>query len=448
MFGSNFNSPISDSQNYHNSFSKTVYNTNTSHPLIPNSQEYIFYKKYLSIHSEDRDMLKYPSSADFEIEMPEDYLNVSSIKLVQWTFPANYNTFSNLNANTLLAFRITNPYNPSNFEVSDDLTFRIFEALFNSDNRYFFTIEEGFYNPVQMATELTNKFNYVVTERIVNYFKEQITKNPYDGWNITLEQFILSGGYTRFIVVYNNVSLKLWFGNRADAFTVITELGDFTNIFADNFCSIGRQRLPDFSAYGLPGYLGLSRCNQQSVSSFDSDANANSNSTYLATGISVPRFFYGDVTPGDDGYWLIPLDLSGCQAHWIEAAWKLNIMGEAFLYMEIAGQNCIDETSPYNVSKFTIETNQTNGVVNAAFAKLPVPTTPLAQWFDRDSVPYKLYYPPAERIRKLKIKIRYHNGQLANFGVFNYSFMLEFTLQVPQILRTTTSIVVPPPMGR
>jgi hypothetical protein len=59
----------------------------------------------------------------------------------------------------------------------------------------------------------------------------------------------------------------------------------------------------------------------------------------------------------------------------------------------------------------------------------------MSQWFDRDANPYKLYLPPAERIRKLKIKIRYHNGQLVNFGVFNYSFTLEFALYSSQQMR-------------
>jgi hypothetical protein len=254
-----------------------------------------------------------------------------------------------------------------------------------------------------------------------------------------------NGGYNRFIVVYNNVSLKLWFGNKADSFTMLTEIGEISNSLADSFCIPGRQRLPDFSTYGLPGYLGLSRCNQDSISSFNIMSVPNYSSF---NNKQVPRFYYGDVTPGDNGYWLLPLDLSGCNVHWVESFFKLNIMGEPYLYMELSGQNCIDETKPYNVNKFTIENNITNGVVNSAFAKMAVPSTPLSQWFDKDSFPYKLYYPPAEKIRRLKFRIRYHNGQLANFGVFNFSFMLELTLQVPQILRTSTSIVVPPAMGR
>ena len=72
----------------------------------------------------------------------------------------------------------------------------------------------------------------------------------------------------------------------------------------------------------------------------------------------------------------------------------------------------------------------------------------LSNHCDKGVVGTAIFANAAERIRKLKFKIRYHNGQLANFGVFNYSFMLELTLQVPQILRTSTSIVVPPPTGR
>jgi len=434
---------FTDAKNYNNMYTSDIYNVNTSHPLIPNSQEYIYYKKYISIHSQDRDIIKYPNSADFEIELPQDYLNVTSLKLHEWTFPANYNTFSVENNNVLLFFKLTNLYNPSEHGVTDIYNYRIFEALFNTSKNYRCIIEDGFYNPEQMTTELTNKFNDVVTRRIVEYFEKQEILDPSGGWGFTLSEFIERGGYQRFIVVYNNVSLKLWFGNRADGFEIINKLDETINELTNYYCFVGSRHLPDFSSYGLPGYLGLSRCNQRSVSSFNLEDLQNYSKI---NNTLVPRFYYGDVTPGDNGYWLLPLDLSGCEVHWIEAFYKLNIMGEPYLYMEIDENNCIDETKPYNLSKFTIQTNQTNGVVNSAFAKLAVPCTPLSQWFGDECRPYKLYYPPAERIRRLRIRIRYHDGKTANFGTFNYSFMLEFTIQTPQILRSSNSIVVPPPI--
>jgi hypothetical protein len=428
------------SQSYIDFMNTPNYNLNITHPLIPNSQQYIPYNKYVSIHSEDRDPLKFPNSSEFEIELPEDILNVASIRLVNWTFPANYNTFSGVNGNILLFFKITNPYNPAAFGLSDDYNFKIYEALFmTQEQEYEFIIEDGFYNPNQMAIELTNKFNYITSQRILAYFLK-------NGWTDTINEFQSNGGYTRFIIVYNNVSSKLWFGNRADGFTIVNEVGSLTNNFLNSLCKVEKTYVPDASNYGLPSFLGLPRCNSEAISSSTLE---NLGNTQQYNGITVPRFYYGDVTPGDNGFWLLPYtDFSGSQVYWVESFYKINLMGEAFMYMEIEGQNCIDETQPFNVSKFTLTTNQTNGIVNSSFAKLGIPTAPLSQWFDRDSLPYKLYNPPAERIRRLRIKLRYHNGRLVDFGVFNYSFMLQFTLISPQILRTSRTIAYPPPIGR
>jgi hypothetical protein len=412
------------------------YNVNTSHPIIPNSQQYILYNKYISIHSEDRDILKFPNSSQFEIELPEDLLNVATIKLLHWTFPANYNTFSLLNANVTFAFKITNPYNSAQFGSTSELDYRIYEALFlTQDEIYTFAIEEGFYNPQQMVTELTNKFNFVTSKRIENYFKQM-------GWTDSLTEFRSTGKYNRFIMVYNNVSQKIWFGNRADGFTIITDISVISNRLVETLCYVNTpNQVPDSSNYGLPSFLGLSRCNSNAISSSDI---TDSNDFVEYNGIVVPRFYYGDVFPGDDGFWLLPYDdFSGSQVYWVEPLYKINLMGEAYMYMEIEGQNCIDETQPFNISNFTLTTNQTNGIVNAAFAKLPIPTTPLSQWFDRDAVPYKMYNPPAERMRRLRIKLRYHNGSLVDFGTFNYSFMLQFALLVPQIIRETKTVLYP-----
>jgi hypothetical protein len=389
----------------------TVFNVNDTHPLIPNSQNYTLYKKYVSIHSEDRDYIKYPSSSSFEIELPEDYLNVSSVKLTDWTFPANYSTFSPLSSNVTMTFKINNPYNPGEHELSNPLQNAIFSALYNyHENNYKIIIEEGFYNPAQMSTELTNKFNEAVNVVI----KQYLTDN---GYTDLLNEFNAAGGYTQFVIVYNNVGQKLWFGNKSSGFILTNSTSIVRDYLTDTTKCVIPQ-LPDFSSWGLPGYLGLDRCDTPSTSVID----------------FVPRFYYGDVFPGDNGYWLTP-DLPTAQVHFLDATYKINLFGVSYIYMEISGLNCIDETSPFNISNFTLTTNKTNGVVNSAFAKISVPTTPMSQWFDRDSHPYKLYLPPAERIRKLKIKLRYHNGQLANFGVFNYSFTLEFALYSSQQLR-------------
>lgn len=396
-----------------------MYNVNTNHPLIPNPQEVLYQRKYVSIHSEDRDMIKFPNSSEFDIEMPEDIVNVLSLRLSNWTFPANYSTFSALNSNISMTFKITNPYNPGEHVYSDPLQNAIFECLFfNQQNNFTITIEEGFYNPEQMANELTNKFNEVVTLFIQDCFTTK-------GYNDLVTEFTSLGGYQNFIIVYNSVNQKIWFGNTTDGFVLTNEEQLTKKLYQDNVQCITRRKVPEFTNWGLPYNIGLSKCNTVAISK---------------PGFT-PRFYYGDVNFGDKGYWLLPNpNLPGAQCYYIECPFKINLMGPAYFYMEIAGQNCIDETSPYNLSKFTQQTNETNGIVNASFAKIAIPTTPISQWFDRDSVPYKIYFPPAERIRRLKIKIRYHNGELVNFGTFDYSFMLEFFILQPQQTRTVTSI--------
>jgi hypothetical protein len=412
----------------------TTYNVSTNHPLIQSSQTFEYYKKYVSIHSEDRDQLKYPQSNHFEIELPEDFLNVLNVKLVHWTFPANYNTFSSNNGNVTMTFKINAPFNPSNLNYNDPLYNEIFNCLSLTQNQnYNILISDGFYNPSQMAITLTNKFNYVVTQRIINYLTDTTSSyyNP-NTFPSLLNEFKINGGYTRFIIVYNVISQKLWFGNKTDGF-ILTNSTQLTKNTVDQstFCTF-KSQLPDFSDWGLPGNLGLSRSDTTSTIGNELDE-----ALYVTiNGIIVPRFYYGDVTPGDDGYWLLPdPKLPGSHVNWVESNFKINLMGHAYFYMEIDGINCIDETSPYNVSPFTLKTNETNGVVNASFAKIAVPTTPISQWFDRESLPYKEFVPPAERMRRLKIKLRYHNGQLVDFGVFNYSFLLEFLVCQPQQAR-------------
>jgi hypothetical protein len=396
--------------------SSKLYNTSTNHPLIPNANDYIIYKKYVSIHSEDRDILKYPNSNQFEIEMPEDITNIYSLRLINWTFPSNYNSFSSANSNITLFFKITNPYNPGANMVFNPLEQAIFTALFLTSNElYEFTIQEGFYNPTQMVTELQNKFNFTVTQRVKKY----LTANAL---TTELAQFNAQGGYNKFVIVFNSVSSKIWYGNTCDEFMIANEALSLIDTLTDNLFCASKAQLPEFDNWGLPGNLGLSRCNTTAISINDT-----------TTGESfTPRFFYGDVNAGDNGFWLVPdPTLTGSVVYFIEPPFKINLMGPAYFYMELNGNNCIDETSPYAVNKYTLSNNTTNGVANSAFAKIGIPTTPISQWFDKESLPYKLYWPPAERMRKLSIKLRYHNGQLVNFGAFPYSFAIEFTTLLP-----------------
>jgi hypothetical protein len=329
-----------------------------------------------------------------------------------------------------MTFKFIQLYNPGEHAFSDPLTEAIFAGLYyNLSNEYFFAIEPGFYNPTQMATELTNKMNEAVTIQLNKFFADP----AYPTYNYAAALFT---SYDRFTIVYNEVGQKLWFGNNADQF-VLTNSSEtfFKKDFLDQKCLSGRSsELPNFTNFGLPAFLGFTRCDTVAYSAAEfllNSENSNITSDISANNL-LPRFYYGDVTgTGDNGYWILPV-LPGATVYYLQAPLKINFMGPAYIYMEIEGLNCIDETIPYNISTFTTTTNQTNGIVNSAFAKIPVPTTPISQWFDNDMGPYKYFNPPAERIRKLKIKFRYHNNVLVDFGSFDFSFMLEFCLLKPQ----------------
>ena len=69
-----------------------------------------------------------------------------------------------------------------------------------------------------------------------------------------------------------------------------------------------------------------------------------------------------------------------------------------------------------------------NGVVNSAFAKLGIFALPLQVTYSGQNESMKIFNPPAERIKKIKIKFRYHDGRLVNFGNSKFSFTLIFSM--------------------
>ena len=211
-----------------------------------------------------------------------------------------------------------------------------------------------------------------------------------------------------------------------------------------------KNQVPDFSNWGLPGNLGLTRCNITSSPPIylltDETTGHPISDNYIISNNYV-RFYYGDVNSvHDNGFWLTPAsDASGnllpnAVVQFIECPYKINIFGPSYIYMELFKYNCIDETQPYNISKFTLTTNETNGIVNSAFAKIPIVSTPTSQYYDGPANSYKFFDPPVERIRRLKFRLRYHNGELVNFGVFEYTFTLEFTTLLPMINRAVNYV--------
>jgi len=386
-----------------------------NHPLIKNANQYFLEKKYVSIHSSDINISKYPNTAEFEVSLPQDLLNVASVRLYSWDFPGNLNVVSELNNNLKIAFRFTTLYNPGEVPISDPLLDGIFAAIYhNINNDIIITIQPGNYSPQQIAIELTNRFNEETTLLI----KKFLNDNPeYSEANSLFTK------YNRFKIVYNEVSEQLWFGNNADGFMIINE----SSIYSETNHCIKRNHLPEWSNWGLPSNLGFTRSNEIAFKNTDYP---NSYSMYMSNleNEYLPRFYY-DTT--NNGFWLMP-ELIGANVYFLKTPFKINLNAPKYIYMEVSSMNNIDETSPWNNSTYTTTHSQNNANINSAFAKIPINNNNSSGWYDNDTGPYKFWNPPAERIGKLKIKFRNHNGMLVDFGLSEFSFVLEFNLLKPQ----------------
>ena len=356
-----------------------------NHPLIPNSQQYMIQYKYCTVNSDDRDIKKYPNASEFEIELPQDYVNVQSVKLNSCSFPNNFDVFSVENNNTIFRFSV-NPY----YSVS---TSTYLSDADGNEQLFAIIIESGSYTPTQMASELMNQMNLVVSEYV-------ITLNAGASY------------YSDFVVEYNEVSGKLWFGNLHSSFTLLNGSPLYLNSLYtfNNSCST-RNKYVEYINWGLPYYLGFS---QQDVVS--------------SPATTITQMFYKSQNP-----WLKPtVVIAGSVPHVIIANRKAGLSGPTHFYMEISGMNNMDETMPYASDKFHTHTNESNGIVNSCFAKIPRLTDGTTTWYNERSESYMLYNPPAEKIRRIRVKIRNHNNQLILFDQFEYSFVLQFGLFTPQ----------------
>lgn len=141
-------------------------------------QPFVVYKKQLSVHTEDRDIRKWPTSNIFDVELPVEYKNVVSLRLADIELPSSYYVFSEKNQNI-------------SFWLND------------TDTKI--TISEGTYTPAQLALELEGQLN------------------------------LISSGFK---VIYNSTSMKFVFLNTTLSFTFIFKDAG-TNTFYDQYTQWG-----------------------------------------------------------------------------------------------------------------------------------------------------------------------------------------------------------------
>jgi hypothetical protein len=238
-------------------------------------------------------------------------------------------------------------------------------------NKQLITIDDGYYSNQQLCNALQN----------------QVRKN-----------FATIGD--DFYVFLNNVSQKPH---------IMSEKNDFSLVFLDDDITYSSSTNCVSKVYEQHSNWGLG-----SILGFD-DKIYVSSTPQIDPNSSELYFYHNNIQnlPSADGV-IVPPN-------------KLNLDFNQFIYLEIDKYNTSDEIKPFINDRL----NNTNiGLVNSYFAKIPIR-------FKSDGVNQSLsckedfidsfsYYQPAiEKISKFKIKLRYHNGILADLANYNISLTLE-----------------------
>lgn len=402
---------LNKSDNYQAPFTHP-YKLNNGHPIQTSANSFVNVQKLVTFSSAARDVLKYPNSSNFKIRLPSPIENVVQLLLYQHSIPIVFDVFSAQRNNIELAYTITNPYQPT--ELTSLLNVAIYECLMSiKDDVQTIRISKGFYNPQQMVTELTNKLNKSVSDNLLIFVEQNLSKY---GSLLPLND----DSYDRFVVVFNEVEQNIWFGNRADQFILQNEdvFVKFQqgSVFA---CYSGGSTIANrFTEWGLPFFLGLLRINQDSVKS------------------PFVRFYYGNVNIGDNGRWLTPIPGLGNQyVYYTASPFKINLLGPDNMYLKINGFNCIDAILPFALQN---QTGVTKSCVDFALAAIPIASTPVTTVYGTNNQPFpaKFFNPPINRVEELEIRISYINDETVNFGNSDFTLTLQFVTLENTISRT------------
>ena len=309
--------------------------------LIDRLQNFTLDRKILSIDSNDRDINRWPNPANFEIKTPNNYTNIESIRLV------------NIQSSNKF-------YNISEYLQNNKLKLNF------SSTEYIVTLDDGYYDTLKLQKSL-------------QYLLNNITNT------------------NNFIVKYNEVNRKMYFGNTASSFELIFNNNDL--IYSNN-CNNYINIYNQYNNWGLGAILGFEKSNYQSTV----DANK-------------ARFAYEDLS------WIT----SGNNI--IEPIKTIDLEENKQIYIEVDKLNQSDEIKPYIINNIS---NTNSGIVNSFFAKTPIILCQQNQSINNkecyiEGISY--YQPPLDKINNLKIKIRYHNGMLLDLQNNN----IQLTFEINQI---------------
>jgi hypothetical protein len=217
--------------------------------------------------------------------------------------------------------------------------------------------------------------------------------------------------YNEFVVIYHEVNQKIWIGNKTESFVLNFDKRenyyDSNGNLYDNCRVLPPNELSTCmnTKWGLPYYVGF-------------------NKDEYTSNLTVEPLNYEYKKNTDPDYNWLPAG-----GYYYIAPNVINIFGETVFYMDLFKYNDMDELMPYPRRTNASVNNNYGGRVDSAFAKIPILGIPVCQYFDsRNSMLQNMsqFFPPLERISKVKFRLRYHDGRLVDFSNCDFNFTLQF----------------------
>ena len=355
-------------------------NTQNNHPLIPRADTYWLNRKCITVHSQDRDISKWPSSSEFEINLPQEFVNIQSSRLIEINLPVNLYNFSIDNQNT--KFTITlHPDIPDHAESHE------------------ITIDDGYYTKDQLANTLTNKLNYDPSLNIVDC-----------EWK----------------VIYHKTKQKFLFGNNGGILFTLNADVSYNYISKCDNIQQNNSSVNYFNRYDKWGFLAYIGFNNKIIYHSDLSSNSDLYLHYESSGNTWLEHKTNTI------YYLESpaiVDIFGEEVIYMEMNHFDNI-DELIPWPNsdyYNSKNNKEKSSHFSHPKYVA---CRGSGINSSFAKIQ-----LIHGENSNNVINSLlnscqFLTPLERINRLKFKFRYHDGRIANFNNSEFTFVIEFNMLI------------------
>tara|TARA_B100000085_G_scaffold34678_1_gene28520 strand:+ start:3942 stop:5015 length:1074 start_codon:yes stop_codon:yes gene_type:complete len=326
--------------------------------MFKENKNYLFHRKIIAVHSQDRDINKWPKSNEFEVTLPIQYNKVNSIQLLSLQLPKNYNIFSNYNENTKIKF--------------DNDTIQI---------------NDGTYTPKQMCAMLENKLSSInVKYNDVDMKFYFYSDNPFTisaGENITYNGLCVTNNVYNYtfnwgLPFYLGFEKKTYTSTTGTAYLIFDSDGTTSSIDSNKHVIISSVPAPVYGEEDI--YLEIDKYNYiDEIQPYSINTNNNITDVSYLSCVSLAS-------------------LRGERSSNYKHITENNLKQK--------GIKCLNKSS-----------NDYNGIYNSSFAKIPISVESGRTVIHDSAFLNNIFYsePPIDKLSKLKFKFRYHDGRLVDF---------------------------------